>query len=74
MEIELKLKVGESGKIISKKCGHGFDIGEIVTVSELCLPPKSIKQHYEVKNEFGDRWWVEEDEIEKLINQENESI
>lgn len=54
----MKFKVGDKVKVIAKRHGHEFDIGEIVRieeVSDIDYKCSSLK-----KNEF---WWMEEDEF-----------
>ena len=54
----MKFKVGDKVKVIAKRHGHEFDIGEIVRieeVSDIDYKCSSLK-----KNEF---WWMGEDEF-----------
>ena len=36
----MKFKVGDKVKVIAKKHGHGFNIGEIVKIEEMCQKQK----------------------------------
>ncbi len=55
----MKHKKGDKIKIIDKRHGHGFGIGEIVTIEDV--------QHYNYRASNGDdNWDIEDDEIEAI--------
>lgn len=54
----MKFKVGDKVKVIAKKHGHGFNIGEIVKIEE--ISDIDYKCSSLEKNEL---WWMEEDEF-----------
>lgn len=57
----MKFKVGDKVKVIAKKHGHGFNIGEIVKIEEISdrdYTCSSLKE-----NEL---WWMGEDEFTKV--------
>lgn len=57
----MKFKVGDKVKVIAKKHGHGFNIGEIVKIEE--ISDRDYKCSSLEKNEL---WWMEEDEFTKV--------
>lgn len=54
----MKFKVGDKVKVIAKKHGHEFDIGEIVRIEE--VSDRDYKCSSLKKNEL---WWMGEDEF-----------
>lgn len=54
----MKFKVGDKVKVIAKKHGHGFNIGEIVKIEE--ISDRDYKCSSLEKNEL---WWMGEDEF-----------
>ena len=54
----MKFKVGDKVKVIAKKHGHEFDIGEIVRIEE--ISDRDYKCSSLEKNEL---WWMGEDEF-----------
>lgn len=57
----MKFKVGDKVKVIAKKHGHGFNIGEIVKIEE--ISDRDYKCSSLEKNEL---WWMVEDEFTKV--------
>ena len=57
----MKFKVGDKVKVIAKKHGHGFNIGEIVKIEE--ISDRDYKCSSLEKNEL---WWMAEDEFTKV--------
>ena len=57
---EVTYNVGDYVKIIADECGHGFDIGQIVIVTELDYDGKSV---YEAESLDGDDWCIDNEEI-----------
>ena len=57
----MKFKVGDKVKVIVKKHGHGFNIGEIVKIEE--ISDRDYKCSSLEKNEL---WWMAEDEFTKV--------
>lgn len=57
----MKFKVGDKVKVIAKKHGHRFDIGEIVKIEE--ISDRDYKCSSLEKNEL---WWMGEDEFVKF--------
>ncbi len=57
----MKFKVGDKVKVIAKKHGHGFNIGEIVKIEE--ISDRDYKCSSLEKNEL---WWMGEDEFVKV--------
>lgn len=57
----MKFKVGDKVKVIAKKHGHGFNIGEIVKIEE--ISGRDYKCSSLEKNEL---WWMGEDEFTKV--------
>ena len=57
----MKFKVGDKVKVIAKKHGHGFNIGEIVKIEE--ISDRDYKCSSLEKNEL---WWMGEDEFTKV--------
>lgn len=54
----MKFKVGDKVRVIAKKHGHGFNIGEIVKIEE--ISDRDYKCSSLEKNEL---WWMGEDEF-----------
>jgi len=54
----MKYKVGDKVRIIKKVHGHGFNIGEIVTIN------KVGSDDYDVSNDNNDAYWVNDREVE----------
>lgn len=57
----MKFKVRDKVKVIAKKHGHGFNIGEIVKIEE--ISDRDYKCSSLEKNEL---WWMGEDEFTKV--------
>lgn len=57
----MKFKVGDKVRVIAKKHGHGFNIGEIVKIEE--ISDRDYKCSSLEKNEL---WWMGEDEFTKV--------
>nr|DAV33405.1 MAG TPA: hypothetical protein [Caudoviricetes sp.] len=57
----MKFKVGDKVKVIAKKHGHGFNIGEIVKIEE--ISDRDYKCSSLKENEL---WWMAEDEFTKV--------
>lgn len=57
----MKFKVGDKVKVIAKKHGHWFNIGEIVKIEE--ISDRDYKCSSLEKNEL---WWMAEDEFTKV--------
>lgn len=57
----MKFKVGDKVRVVAKKHGHGFDIGEIVKIEE--ISHRDYKCSSLEKNEL---WWMREDEFTKV--------
>lgn len=57
----MKFKVGDKVRVIAKKHGHGFNIGEIVKIEE--ISDRDYKCSSLEKNEL---WWMAEDEFTKV--------
>lgn len=57
------LKVGDKVRITGEIDGHEFDIGEIVTITEIWGD-----NDYKAENEY-DYWWISEEECE-LVKEE----
>ncbi len=57
----MKFKVRDKVKVIAKKHGHGFNIGEIVKIEE--ISDRDYKCSSLEKNEL---WWMAEDEFTKV--------
>lgn len=57
----MKFKVGDKVKVIAKKHGHGFNIGETVKIEE--ISDRDYKCSSLEKNEL---WWMAEDEFTKV--------
>lgn len=57
----MKFKVGDKVKVIAKKHGHGFNIGETVKIEE--ISDRDYKCSSLEKNEL---WWMGEDEFTKV--------
>jgi hypothetical protein len=58
---EMKLKPGDKAIIIGKKNGHGFQIGEVITITEV------RDEDYRGVNKKGDQWYFRSDEIESIL-------
>lgn len=57
----MKFKVGDKVKVIAKKYGHGFNIGEIVKIEEIS------DREYKCSSLKKDKlWWMGEDEFIKV--------
>ena len=57
----MKFKVGDKVKVIAKKHGHGFNIGEIVKIEEIS------DRDYKCSSLKKDKlWWMGEDEFIKV--------
>ena len=57
----MKFKVGDKVKVIAKKQGHGFNIGEIVKIEEIS------DREYKCSSLKKDKlWWMGEDEFIKV--------
>lgn len=57
----MKFKVGDKVKVIAKKHGHGFNIGEIVKIEEIS------DREYKCSSLKKDKlWWMGEDEFIKV--------
>lgn len=57
----MKFKVGDKVKVIAKKHGHGFNIGETVKIEE--ISDRDYKCSSLKENEL---WWMGEDEFTKV--------
>lgn len=57
----MQLKIGDRAKVLSKIGNHGFQIGEIIEILETY--PESANPHYRARNESGDEWWIDEEEV-----------
>lgn len=57
----MEFKVGDKVKVIAKKYGHEFDIGEIVKIEE--IDDRNYKCSSLKKDEL---WWMREDEFVKV--------
>lgn len=57
----MKFKVGDKVRVIAKKYGHGFNIGEIVKIEE--ISDRDYKCSSPEKNKL---WWMGEDEFTKV--------
>ena len=57
----MEFKVGDKVKVIAKKYGHEFDIGEIVKIEE--IDDRNYKCSSLKKDEL---WWIREDELVKV--------
>lgn len=57
----MKFKVGDKVRVVAKKHGHRFDIGEIVKIEE--ISDRNYKCSSLEKNEL---WWMGEDEFVKF--------
>lgn len=57
----MKFKVGDKVRVVAKKHGHRFDIGEIVKIEE--ISDRDYKCSSLKENEL---WWMEEDEFTKV--------
>lgn len=56
----VEYNVGDYVKIIADFCGHGFDIGQIVIVTEMDSDGKSV---YGAESLDGDDWCIDNEEI-----------
>lgn len=56
----MKFKVGDKVKVIAKKHGHGFNIGEIVKIEE--ISDRDYKCSSLKENEL---WWMEKMNLQK---------
>lgn len=57
----MKFKVGDKVRVVAKKHGHGFNIGEIVKIEEIS------DRDYACSSLKKDKlWWMEEDEFIKV--------
>jgi hypothetical protein len=63
--IDKIISVGDIVKIMKRKCGHRFELGEIVEVTEVCT---ENKLHYEVANIKGIKYFVSTDEVVLIKN------
>lgn len=57
----MEFKVGDKVRVVAKKHGHRFDIGEIVKIEE--ISDRDYKCSSLKKNEL---WWMGEDEFTKV--------
>lgn len=57
----MKFKVGDKVRVIAKRYGHGFNIGEIVKIEE--ISDRDYKCSSLKENEL---WWMGEDEFTKV--------
>lgn len=57
----MKFKVGDKVRVVAKKHGHRFDIGEIVKIEEI-----SDRDYQCSSLEKNESWWMEEDEFTKV--------
>ena len=57
----MKFKVGDKVRVVAKKHGHRFDVGEIVKIEE--ISDRDYKCSSLKKDEV---WWMEEDEFVKV--------
>jgi hypothetical protein len=57
-----ELKVGDKCRVLRNENGHNFEIGEIVTITE--IEYDSIP--YNCLNKYGVNWWCSSQELEKL--------
>lgn len=57
----MKFKVGDKVRVVAKKHGHRFDIGEIVKIEEI-----SDRDYQCSSLEKNELWWMGEDEFTKV--------
>lgn len=57
----MKFKVGDKVRVVAKKYGHRFDIGEIVKIEEI-----SDRDYQCSSLEKNELWWMGEDEFTKV--------
>ena len=57
----MRFKVGDKARVVSKKHGHKFNIGEIVTITELYLEDID----YDCSNN-NDCWFLRDEELEPI--------
>lgn len=61
----LKFDVGAKVVIKKELGGHGFQIGEVVTITDKYNEGKG-SEHYRAENEDGEYWWINDDEIKEV--------
>lgn len=67
-----KFKVGDKVKILDEIYGHGFNIGQIVEVTQVCYDEELLNgknYNYECRSEDGEIWYLDDLEIE-LVQKE----
>lgn len=57
----MKFKVGDKVKVIAKKHGHGFNIGEIVKIKEI-----NCEDYMCSSLERNNIWWLRDDEVAEV--------
>lgn len=57
----MKFKIGDKVRVVAKKHGHRFDIGEIVKIEEI-----SYRDYQCSSLEKNELWWMREDEFTKV--------
>jgi len=55
-------KVGDKVRVIDRTHGHGFEIGEEVTIDQVYREDKD----YRCSNSERDFWWLTEEEVELI--------
>lgn len=61
----LKHEVGDKVRVTACRHGHNFNIGEVVSIDELCYPHGHLP-HYRAVNNGNNSWWIGDDECESI--------
>lgn len=61
----LKHEVGDKVRVTACRHGHKFNIGEVVSIDELCYPHGHLP-HYRAGNNRNNYWWISDDECESI--------
>lgn len=56
----MKYKVGDKAIVVANECNHEFEIGTIVTITDV------DRGGYFATVEDGEGWWIGDDELEQI--------
>lgn len=61
---KLKLKIGDSAKVIKNESSHNFPIGQKIKIKELYQNAEI--PHYKAENENKDQYYLTDSELKKI--------
>lgn len=65
----MRFKANDRVKVVGNRCGHSFDIGEIVTIREIVYSKYECNDSwYNAVNDNGVRWAVYDDDVELVVD------